>query len=100
MGVVRRYIDFFILLIPTPLVLALFGSSIPTLFILKMFFHFWIIIYLHELQFILYAFSLELDMISCKKIIINCQFYKNFSSNSLKYSDSFLFHYRNNFPFF
>ena len=31
MGVVsRRYIDFFILLIPTPLVSALFCSSIPT----------------------------------------------------------------------
>ena len=28
--VVRRYIDFLILLIPTPLVSALFGSSIPT----------------------------------------------------------------------
>ena len=37
--VVRRYIDFLIiLLIPTPLVLALFFSSIPTsLFIFKMF---------------------------------------------------------------
>ena len=29
-GVVRRYIEFLILLIPTPLVLALFCSSIPT----------------------------------------------------------------------
>ena len=40
-GVVRRYIDFLIiLLIPTPLVLALFCRSIPTsLFILKVFFH-------------------------------------------------------------
>ena len=28
--VVRRYIHFLILLIPTPLVSALFGSSIPT----------------------------------------------------------------------
>ena len=28
--VVRRYIDFLILLIPTPLVSALFFSSIPT----------------------------------------------------------------------
>ena len=38
-GVVRRYIDILIIII-TPLVLALFfGSSIPTtLFILKMFF--------------------------------------------------------------
>ena len=38
--VVKRYTDFLIiLLIPTPLVLALFYSSIPTsLFILKMFF--------------------------------------------------------------
>ena len=29
--VVRRYMHFLILLIPTPLVFALFGSSIPTL---------------------------------------------------------------------
>ena len=29
--VVRRYIHFLILLIPTPLVFTLFGSSIPTL---------------------------------------------------------------------
>ena len=37
--VVRRYIDFLILLIPTPLVSVLFYSNIPTfLFILKMFF--------------------------------------------------------------
>ena len=38
--VIRRFIDFLILLIPTPLVLALFYSSIHTsLFILKMIFH-------------------------------------------------------------
>ena len=37
--VVRRYIDFLILLIPTPLVSALFCSSIPTFCsFLKMFF--------------------------------------------------------------
>ena len=30
--VLRRYIDFLILLIPTPLVSVLFGSSIPTFF--------------------------------------------------------------------
>ena len=30
--VVRRYIHFLILLIPTPLVSAIFGSSIPTFF--------------------------------------------------------------------
>ena len=36
--VVRRYIDFLILLIPTPLVSVLFCSSIPTFFIFKMFF--------------------------------------------------------------
>ena len=30
LGVVRRYIDFLILLIPTPLVSVLFYSSIPT----------------------------------------------------------------------
>ena len=36
--VLRRYIDFLILLIPTPLVSVLFCSSIPTfLFILKCF---------------------------------------------------------------
>ena len=31
--VVRRYIDFLILLIPTPLVSVLFCSSIPTFFV-------------------------------------------------------------------
>ena len=37
--VLRRYIDFLILLIPTPLVSVLFGSSIPTfLLIFLMFF--------------------------------------------------------------
>ena len=35
--VVRRYIDFLILLIPTPLVSVLFYSSIPTFFKLKFF---------------------------------------------------------------
>ena len=33
--VVRRYIDFIILLIPTPLVSVLFCSSIPTFFSFK-----------------------------------------------------------------
>ena len=36
--VVRRYIDFLILLIPTPLVSALFCSSIPTFCSFKIFF--------------------------------------------------------------
>ena len=38
--VLRRYIDFLILLIPTPLVSVLFGSSIPTsvFILLKLFF--------------------------------------------------------------
>ena len=38
-GCVRRYLDFLILLIPTPLVLALFCSSIPLLcsFLLNVF---------------------------------------------------------------
>ena len=36
--VVRRYIDFFILLIPTPLVSVLFCSSIPTFCSFKMLF--------------------------------------------------------------
>ena len=40
-GVVRRYINFLIVLTPTALVLALFCSSIPiSLFILEMFFVF------------------------------------------------------------
>ena len=38
--VVRRYIDFLILLIPTPLVSALFYSSIPTFCSFKFFFPF------------------------------------------------------------
>ena len=38
--VVRRYIDFLILLIPTPLVSVLFYSSIPTIFSLKKCFSF------------------------------------------------------------
>ena len=43
-GVVRRYIEFLILLSPTPLVLAPFCSSIPTsLFILYVFSFFVII---------------------------------------------------------
>ena len=42
--VLRRYIDFLVLLIPTPLVSVLFCSSIPTfLFIFKMF-----LIYIHQ----------------------------------------------------
>ena len=36
--VVRRYIDFLILLIPTPLVSVLFYSSIPTFLFIKKFF--------------------------------------------------------------
>ena len=36
--VVRRYIDFLILLIPTPLVFVLFCSSIPTFCSFKFFF--------------------------------------------------------------
>ena len=43
-GVVKRYINFLILLIPTVLLLALFCSSIPTsLFIFKFFFHFYLL---------------------------------------------------------
>ena len=43
--VVRRYIDFLILLIPTPLVSVLFCSSIPTFFIFKKCFSFFYILY-------------------------------------------------------
>ena len=47
--VVRRYIDFLILLIPTPLVSAPFGNSIPTfLFIKNFFFVLVIIIYYYN----------------------------------------------------
>ena len=43
----RRYIDFLILLIPTPLVSVLFCSSIPTfLFIFKMFF----VLYIYRVE--------------------------------------------------
>ena len=38
-AVVRRYIDFLILLIPTPLVYILFCSSIPTFSSLKKYFY-------------------------------------------------------------
>ena len=51
--VLRRYIDFLILLIPTPLVSVLFCSSIPTfLFIFKMFFHIYHGMFIH-VEFIL-----------------------------------------------
>ena len=47
--VLRRYIDFLILLIPTPLVSVLFCSSIPTLFHLKkMYIHIIIYIYIKK----------------------------------------------------
>ena len=51
-GVVRRYIDFLIIsLIPTPLVLALFCSSIPTsLFIFKMFFFILVLIIVLQIR--------------------------------------------------
>ena len=49
--VVRRYIDFLILLIPIPLVSILFCSSIPTFYnFFKMFF---VILYKHAYSFIL-----------------------------------------------
>ena len=47
--VVRRYIDFIILLIPTPLVSVLFCSSIPT-FLLFFYFFFVLYIYIYMLQ--------------------------------------------------
>ena len=64
-GVVRRYIDFLILLMPTPLVLALFCSSIPTsLFILKMFFH---VVYV---IFVQYSKRCSKNIRDCSKIEI------------------------------
>ena len=52
--VVRRYIDFLILLIPTSLVSALFCSSIPTFCsFYKMFFVLFIYIYITVLQDVL-----------------------------------------------
>ena len=45
--VLRRYIDFLILLIPTPLVSVLFGSSIPTsvFHFVKIIYIRWIVVY-------------------------------------------------------
>ena len=63
MGVViRRYIDFHILFIPTTLVSALFGSSIPTfLFIFKMFFVlFWYFFVIYVIIFCAVYKSLQL----------------------------------------
>ena len=52
----RRYIDFLILLIPTPLVSVLFCSSIPTfLFIFKNVFRSFIILY-HIIILLYYLF--------------------------------------------
>ena len=48
--VVRRYIDFLVLLIPTPLVSVLFCSSIPTFCSFKKFFFVIIIIELANEQ--------------------------------------------------
>ena len=45
--VVRRYIDFLILLIPTPLVSVLFYSSIPTFCLFKKCFSFFLIYWWH-----------------------------------------------------
>ena len=51
--VLRRYIDFLILFIPTPLVSVLFCSSIPTfLFIKKHFFSFFYIIIYSKYNYI------------------------------------------------
>ena len=45
--VLRRYIDFLILLIPTPLVSVLFGSSIPTSFFILLYIYIFEIHYTH-----------------------------------------------------
>ena len=42
--VVRRYIDFLILLIPTPLVSVLFYSSIPTFFFFSFLFQYFFVV--------------------------------------------------------
>ena len=56
--VVRRYIDFLILLIPTPLVSALFCSSIPTFSsFLKMFF---ILVYIHVLLLVCVTVGMDI----------------------------------------
>ena len=52
--VLRRYIDFLILLIPTPLVSVLFGSSIPTSFFILLIIiisHIGIVIYIYIVGF-------------------------------------------------
>ena len=50
--VVRRYIGFLILLIPTPLVSVLFYSSIPTFCSLKKFFSFFPVLFCNYILFI------------------------------------------------
>ena len=50
--VLRRYIDFLILLIPTPLVSVLFGSSIPTSFFI-------LLIYIYNTKRSQYACSMS-----------------------------------------
>ena len=52
--VLRRYIDFLILLIPTPLVSVLFGNSIPTFLFI---FHNYQLCYKMIISFIAYIFS-------------------------------------------
>ena len=57
--VLRRYIDFLILLIPTPLVSVLFCSSIPTfLFIFKNAFRSCIYIYFEHIYIYLYNINI------------------------------------------
>ena len=80
MGVVRRYIDFLIiLLIPTPLVLALFcSSSIPTsLFIFKMFF---VLVYF---SFVQYSKCCSKNIRDCSKIEITWTWWYNYIDKNM-----------------
>ena len=57
--VLRRYIDFLILLIPTPLVSVLFGSSIPTSFFIL--YNYTVTIYIYNYIYIYIYFFLYIE---------------------------------------
>ena len=71
--VVRRYIDFLILLIPTPLVSVLFCSSIPTFCSFKkMFFLYIVENRLLSAYFTMMVILCHLSLLNVKETEINC----------------------------
>ena len=61
--VLRRYIDFLILLIPTPLVSVLFCSSIPT--------SFFIFIYIYQFPVLYFMFCVYINFILDKLLYLH-----------------------------